>query len=63
MAKIIIGTIYRKEKFILHCEEVCTYCMLKGSLSFGFFLCCRLEIDFSINPTLTNLPTCDVPVP
>ena len=23
MAKIIIGTIYRKEKFILHCEEVC----------------------------------------
>ena len=52
MAKIIIGTIYRKEKFILHCEEVC---VLKVVFS-PFFPSKKLQ---SLNPTqqLGNLLT------
>ena len=60
MAKIIIGTIYRKEKFILHCEE-----KFKRSLCvegrFPFYFCFQMQKTFSSTQpnslaTLTYLP-------
>ena len=53
MAKIIIGTIYRKEKFILHCEE-----KFKRSLCvegrFPFYFCFQMQKNFLVTSPQPN---------
>jgi len=52
MAKIIIGTIYRKEKFILHCEEKFKRSLcVEGSLSISVFRCKKNFLVSQPNPT------------
>jgi hypothetical protein len=54
MAKIIIGTIYRKEKFILHCEEKFKRSLcVEGSLSISVFRCKKNFLVTSPQPNPT----------